>query len=81
MFLTLVPQKIFFIIVTTKTLELTFIHLCPSQFLDLERSGRRGRINRSSVRNKGGFVVLGGENLLGFLGSLSIFQPSLRASH
>jgi hypothetical protein len=49
--------------------------------MDLERSGRRGRIGRSSVRNKGGFLVLGGDNLLGFLGSLSSFQPSLRVSH
>ena len=39
------------------------------------------RTGSLSVKNKGGFVVLGGENVLGFLGSLSRFQPSLRVIH
>jgi hypothetical protein len=30
---------------------------------------------------KEGFVVLGGDSLLGFLGSLGSFQPSLRVNH
>jgi hypothetical protein len=33
------------------------------------------------VRRKGGFAGLGGHNMLGFLGSLSSFQPSLGACH
>jgi hypothetical protein len=49
--------------------------------LDLEGSGRRGKIGGFRVRRKGGFVGLGGYNLLGFLGSLSIFQPSLGVFH
>jgi hypothetical protein len=50
LFLTLVPHKIFFIIIITKTLELVFNHFCPSKFLDLERSGMRGRIGRFRER-------------------------------
>jgi hypothetical protein len=49
--------------------------------MDLERSGRRGRIGGSSARNKGRFSVLGGDNLLGLLGLFSSFQPSLRTIH
>jgi hypothetical protein len=32
-------------------------------------------------RRKEGFMCLGGNNLLGFIGSLSSFQPSLGAFH
>jgi hypothetical protein len=37
-----------------------------------------GMIGGSCVRNRGEFPVLGGDNLFGFLGSLSSFQPCLR---
>jgi hypothetical protein len=73
--------KTFFITIIEKTLDLAFNHFFPCYFIDLDMSGRRGRIGILSVKNKGGFVVLGGDNLLGFLGSLSSFQPSLRVSH
>jgi hypothetical protein len=41
----------------------------------------RGRSGRARVRRKGRFVVLGKNNLFGFLGMLSSFQPSLGEIH
>jgi hypothetical protein len=41
----------------------------------------RRKIIGFRARRKGGFAVLGGDNLLGFLGSLSIFQPIIGACH
>jgi hypothetical protein len=49
--------------------------------LDLERGGMRGRSGRERERRERRFVVLGKNNLLCFLGTLSSFQPSLGASH
>jgi hypothetical protein len=49
--------------------------------MDLEGSCRRGKMGGFRERRKGGFVGLGGHNMLGFLGSLSSFQPSLGACH
>jgi hypothetical protein len=47
----------------------------------LERSGSRGKIGGSRMRNKGGFFVLGGDKLLCFIGSFNSFQPSLGVIH
>jgi hypothetical protein len=49
--------------------------------LDLERGGMRGRSERERVQREKRFVVFGKNNLLGFLGMLSIFQPILGTSH
>jgi hypothetical protein len=49
--------------------------------MDLEGVCRRGRIGGFRVRKKIWFSGLGGDNLLGFLGSLSSFQPSLGVGH
>jgi hypothetical protein len=81
LFLTLVPQKIFFITIITKTLELAFNYFCPGYFLDLERGGMRGRSGRVRERRESGFAVLVKNNMVCFLGTLSSFQPSLGAIH
>jgi hypothetical protein len=47
----------------------------------LEGSCRGGNIGGFRARRKGGFARLGGLNILGFLGSLSSFQPILGACH
>jgi hypothetical protein len=49
--------------------------------MDLEGSFGRGKIGWFRVWRKGGFVGLGGHNMLGFIGSLSSFQPNLGACH
>jgi hypothetical protein len=49
--------------------------------MDLEGSCRRGIIGGFRARRKGGFAGLGGYNLLFFLGTLGIFQPSLGVCH
>jgi hypothetical protein len=49
--------------------------------LYLERGGMRGRSGRERVGRERRFAVLGKNKLLGFLGTLSSFQPSLGASH
>jgi hypothetical protein len=54
-FLTPVSQKIFFITIIAKTLQLAFNHFSPSSFLDLEGSDRGVRISGSRARNKRGF--------------------------
>jgi hypothetical protein len=77
----LVPRKIIVIKIITKTLELVFNHFFLNYFLDLERSSKRGGIGVSRVRNKGGFFVLGGDNLFHFIGMFSNFQPCLGAIH
>jgi hypothetical protein len=49
--------------------------------MDLEVSGKRGRICGLRARNKRGIFVLGKMNLLGLFGTFSSFQPSLREIH
>jgi hypothetical protein len=49
--------------------------------MDREGRCRRGKMGGFRTMRKGGFVGLGGHNLLVFLGSLSSFQPSLGACH
>jgi hypothetical protein len=49
--------------------------------LDLERSGRRGRIGRARAGNKSGFFVLGKDDMLCHPDTFSFFQPSIGASH
>jgi hypothetical protein len=55
MLLTLVPQKLLFIININNTLKLAFNHFDLSQFMDLEGSGRRGGKGGLRARNKGCF--------------------------
>jgi hypothetical protein len=49
--------------------------------MDIEGSGMRGGVCRSSERNKWRFASLSRYNMLGFLSMLSSFQPNLRVSH
>jgi hypothetical protein len=49
--------------------------------MDLEGSCKRIKIDGFMVGSKGGFVGLVGDNLLGFLGSLSSFQTILGVCH
>jgi len=77
----LVPKKVFCITIIGKTLELVFIHLCPCQFLDLERSGRRGRIGGPREGNKSDFFVMGKDDMFFLLGAFGFFQPNLAVIH
>jgi hypothetical protein len=49
--------------------------------MDLEGSGKGGRIGGSRERKKRGFFVLGKNNLLGFFGTFSSFQIHLSEIH
>jgi hypothetical protein len=49
--------------------------------LDLERGGMRGRSRRVRMERERRFAMLGKNNLLGFLGTLSSFQSSLGVIH
>jgi hypothetical protein len=51
LFFALVPQKVFIITTIAKSLELAFDYFFLNLFLDLERSGLRGRIGELRVRN------------------------------
>jgi hypothetical protein len=81
MFLTCVPRKTLVITIITKTLNLAFNHFIPSQFLYLEGSGKSSGKREFSVRNKGCFSVLGGDNLFFFLVPFCSLQPNLGVRH
>jgi hypothetical protein len=46
LFLTLLPRKLFVITIIIKALDFGFNHFFPGQFMDLQWSGRRGKVER-----------------------------------